>query len=229
MKSFEKKHVHTFYEESSKEFSATRYKTWPKVEYFYKTYVRSTDIILDAGSGNGRNTLYPDRTVSLDYSTGLLQIASEKQQGMVYGKHDLGEPLPLKNGIFDVCISIAVIHHLATAKRRESSVEYMVDSLKTGGYCLIYVWSESPESKSSKFLSIQNIHSTEIEKIENVTANDVFVGWKKRNNLNRYYHLFRVNELEDILSNHSLEILESGKDHGNYFAICRKIDFKKKV
>ncbi|KAI5191089.1 tRNA (uracil-5-)-methyltransferase TRM9 [Nematocida minor] len=222
MKNFEKKHVHAFYEESSKEFSATRYKMWPKVEHFYSKYVKNTDVILDAGSGNGRNTLHPLRTVSLDYSKGLLGIAKEKQSGMMYARHDLGDVFPIRAGVFDICISIAVIHHLSTSERREASVRHMIESLKTGGHCMIYVWSESPESKPSKFLSISNISNPGIEKIDNLTGNDVFVGWKSTNNLNRYYHLFRTNELEDIIAKCPVEILESGKDHGNYYVICRK-------
>lgn len=222
MENFEKKHVHAFYEESSKEFSATRYKMWPKVEYFYAKYVRSTDIILDAGSGNGRNTLYPARTVSLDYSQSLLKIASEKQNGQVYGKHDLGECLPARRGVFDVCISIAVIHHLSSAQRREDAVKSMISAVKPDGYAMIYVWSESPESKASKFLSVANIDSPEIEKIDGLSANDVFVGWKSENNLNRYYHLFKQNELEGIIESTPADIIESGKDHGNYYVICRK-------
>lgn len=223
MENFEKKHVHTFYEESSKDFSATRYKMWPKVEEFYRDYVLSTDIILDAGSGNGRNTLYPERTVSVDYSLGLLEIASKRQNGLLFGRHDLGSHSPTRKGVFDICISIAVVHHLASAERREFAVGSMVDSLKIGGHCMIYVWSESPESKPSKFLSISNINSPEVEKIEGVTANDVFVGWKSKNNLNRYYHLFRQNELEEILAKNPVEIIESGKDHGNYYVIFRRI------
>ncbi|KAH9385193.1 tRNA (uracil-5-)-methyltransferase TRM9 [Nematocida major] len=227
MENFEKKHVHAFYEDSSKEFSATRYKMWPTVEYFYAKYVGSSDTILDAGCGNGRNILYPERTFALDYSKGLLGIAREKSSGIAYARHDLGDPLPVRARSFDVCISIAVIHHLSTDERRSQSVRYMVDALKEGGHCLIYVWSESPESKPSKFVSIKNIDSPEIEKICNVSANDVFVGWKKTNNLNRYYHLFRAGELEEILSHCPVEILESGKDHGNYFAICRKLSVLK--
>ncbi|EIJ93172.1 tRNA (uracil-5-)-methyltransferase TRM9 [Nematocida parisii] len=223
MEDFERKHVHKFYEESSEEFSATRYKPWPKIEYFYSKYVRKTDLVLDAGSGNGRNTFFPDRTLSLDYSSGLLGIAQRKHGGMGYIRGDLGEDLPFKQNTFDICISIAVIHHLSSEERRKTAVKSMVDMLKIGGHALIYVWSESPESKASKFISIPNLEDASLDKIDNLSANDVFVGWKSANKLNRYYHLFKTNELESILKDLPVNIIESGKDHGNYYAIIKKV------
>ncbi|KAI5173194.1 hypothetical protein NEFER03_2154 [Nematocida sp. LUAm3] len=222
MDEFEKKHVHLFYEESSKEFSATRYKMWPKVEYFYEKYVKPSDLILDAGCGNGRNTLFPERTYSIDYSRGLLNIAKNKN-GLGYGRVDLSEEFSLLPGKFDVILSIAVIHHLSTEERRSKSIENMAYSLKKGGVMLVYVWSESPQAKSSKFVGVSNVLSDEIKNINlKITSNDVFVGWKKKNELNRYYHLFKEDELVSLLKKHSLTILEEGCDHGNYFAICRK-------
>ncbi|KAI5132873.1 tRNA (uracil-5-)-methyltransferase TRM9 [Nematocida ausubeli] len=223
MEDFERKHVHQFYQDSSKEFSATRYKPWPKIEYFYQKYVKETDIILDAGSGNGRNTLFPERTVSLDFSDGLLRIAQEKHDGMAYIRADLGDDLGIVPGVFDICISVAVIHHLSSEERRYKAVQSMVNSLRIGGHALIYVWSESPESKPSKFISIPNLEDASLDKISGLSGNDVFVGWKSKNTLNRYYHLFKMNELENLLSTLPVEILESGKDHGNYYAVIRRV------
>ncbi|OAG28841.1 alkylated DNA repair protein alkB -like 8 [Nematocida displodere] len=220
---FEQKHVHAFYEDSSKEFSATRFKTWPKVEYFYQKYVKDTDVVVDAGSGNGRNTFFPERTLSLDYSHGLLSIARERQSGAFYGRVDLADAFPVRASSCDVAISIAVIHHLSTEERRLAAVRHMVEVVKPGGYLLVYVWSDTPEGAPAKFVSLQAIEDTSItETMPKVVANDVFVGWKKQNMLNRYYHLFQEGELENLVSTCNVDIMEQGKDHGNYFIVCQK-------
>ncbi|KAI5186972.1 tRNA (uracil-5-)-methyltransferase TRM9 [Nematocida homosporus] len=224
MGNFEQKHVHSFYSESSAEFSATRYKIWPKVAEFYEKYVKETDLILDAGAGNGRNTCYPERTLSLDYSENLLVIAKTRQLGLGYGRCDLGEDLGVVNSVFDIVISVAVIHHLSTAERREKSVRSLVDVLKPGGYMLVYVWSECPESKPTKFLGITNLAAgLDPEIVAKATANDVFVSWKKTNQKNRYYHLFRDQELNEMVLQSKVKIVESGRDHGNYYVICQKL------
>ncbi|KAI5180146.1 hypothetical protein NEOKW01_0475 [Nematocida sp. AWRm80] len=224
MPEFENKHVHAFYSESAREFSGTRFATWPKVAKFYEKYVKETDLILDAGSGNGRNTKYPERTVSIDYSLELLQIGQDIQNGLGYARCDLADTLPFKYNTFDIVISIAVIHHLHTKERRIKAVQEMTSLLKPGGYLMLYVWSESPESKSTKFIGLSSVNNHEIQKeFPNPTSNDVFVGWKSQNTLNRYYHLFKQGELEDLITDLPLTVLDSQKDHGNYFIICQKL------
>ncbi|KAI5190895.1 hypothetical protein NECID01_1190 [Nematocida sp. AWRm77] len=226
MRGFEERHVHRFYEHSSEEFSATRYKPWPKVEEFYAKHVHPQSFILDAGSGNGRNTLYPNRTVSVDYSRSLLGIAQTKQQGLAYIRHDLSEKLPFPDNTFDVAISVAVIHHLSTEERRKAAVAHMVSATKVGGHVLLYVWSETPEGCPTKFQGVSHISTDKAalhQSLPHPTSNDVFVGWKKKNTLERYYHLFKEKELEELLSSCPVQVLESGKDRGNYYIVCKKI------
>jgi len=223
MTKFEEKHVHKFYEESSQEFSNTRYKMWPKIAEFYSKYVKPTDTILDAGCGNGRNTLFPNRTVSVDYSKRLLEISKDKGKGAAYLRHDLADPLPLRKNSVDVAISIAVIHHLSTIDRRKAAMRALLEPVRKGGYVLLYVWSETPNTKPSKLIGVSSVANTSLEDaIEKPTPNDVFLGWKNTNRLERYYHLFTENELEELVPGEEAAILESGKDHGNYFIVCQK-------
>lgn len=224
MQRFEEDHVHRFYEESSQEFSATRYQPWPKVAEFYAKYVQPHDLILDAGSGNGRNTLYPQRTVSVDYSASLLRIASTKQNGLGYLRHDLSAQLPLRPARFDVAISVAVIHHLSTPRRRKAAVDHLVGAVKPGGYLLVYVWSEAPAGNPVKFQGVTHLaHAVPAPDLFQPTANDVFVSWKNTNTLSRYYHLFTNHELPSLFAGCPVTLVESGQDRDNYYVIYKKI------
>lgn len=241
---FEKKHVHSFYAEESHEFSFTRYRAWPKVEEFYRKHVRTNDLVLDAGSGNGRNTLLPETSVALDYSNELLMLSSQKRDCLAHSRADLTRPLPLKDGVFDVAISIAVLHHVLSEGRRRSAVKSIFGALKQGGLFLLYVWSSTPVDKKSKFLPIPQLKKQGaggatlegqvpadsllcsdahlLSPEEAFGQNDVFVAWKNKNKLDRYYHLFAEGEAEALVISAGFHISESGYDHGNYFVICRK-------
>jgi len=119
--------------------------------------------------------------------------------------------LPFIDNVFDVSISIAVIHHLSTEVLRMAAIKEM--SRVTRNMFLIYVWAM--ESKA-KFIEEQ----------------DVLIPWNlqkkgiaKGNNkvLNRYYHLFKKGELENlVLSIPGLQIIDSYYDHENWSIIGSK-------
>ena len=49
--------------------------------------------------------------------------------------------LPFRDGSFDAVISIGVIHHLTTPKRRAAAVAELARILRPGGKLMIYVWA----------------------------------------------------------------------------------------
>ena len=56
--------------------------------------------------------------------------------------------LPFKDGCFDAVISVGVIHHFASAKRRTKALEELYRILRPGGRMLVYVWAfEQDERK----------------------------------------------------------------------------------
>ena len=127
----------------------------------------------------------------------------------------LEKDIPLPDNSMDYIMSIAVIHHLSTPERRLQSLMEMNRLLKPGGKALIYVWAfEQP-------------------KFKNELEQDVMVKWslqKKYNTenqqddiLNRYYHLFREKELEDMIDKiDGLTIIENGNQCHNWFCIIQK-------
>lgn len=49
--------------------------------------------------------------------------------------------LPYRDNCFDAVISIAVIHHFATAERRIQALQELARICRPGGLLMIYVWA----------------------------------------------------------------------------------------
>ncbi|KAM9319811.1 tRNA (carboxymethyluridine(34)-5-O)-methyltransferase ALKBH8 [Gastrophryne carolinensis] len=164
--SLEKKYVHKVYEDIAGHFSSTRHTPWPRVVDFLRT-LRIGSIVADVGCGNGKylgvnKDIY---MVGCDRSKNLVDICGER-------KHEAcvcdALSVPFRSGSFDACISIAVIHHLATEERRLTGIQELTSLLKKGGRALIYVWAMEQEykKKKSKYLK-ENKSSSEVPKKSN--------------------------------------------------------------
>ncbi|XP_064831314.1 alkylated DNA repair protein alkB homolog 8 [Oncorhynchus masou masou] len=144
--------VHHVYEEIACHFSSTRHSPWPRVCHFLSS-LEPGSILADVGCGNGKYLgVNPDViAVGCDRSSALVQICSERGF-RVFVSDALN--VPLRSDTCDACISIAVIHHLSTQKRRQAVVEELVRLLRPGGQALIYVWAVEQEynKQKSKYL-----------------------------------------------------------------------------
>nr|XP_029510239.1 alkylated DNA repair protein alkB homolog 8 isoform X2 [Oncorhynchus nerka] len=144
--------VHRVYEEIACHFSSTRHSPWPRVCHFLSS-LEPGSILADVGCGNGKYLgVNPDViAVGCDRSSALVQICSER--GFRAFVSDALN-VPLRSDTCDACISIAVIHHLSTQKRRQAVVEELVRLLRPGGRALIYVWAVEQEynKQKSKYL-----------------------------------------------------------------------------
>ncbi|XP_053679008.1 alkylated DNA repair protein alkB homolog 8 [Anopheles nili] len=162
----EAENVHRVYNEIAKHFSDTRHSPWPRVESFVRSLPTGA-VLLDVGCGNGKYLASNERALLLgcDRSAGLLQVCAERGFG-VFQCDCLA--IPFRNDSVDACISIAVIHHLATDKRREQAISEMVRVLRPGGRALIYVWAKNQEvnAKKSSYLR-QNKHNNKLQNTEN--------------------------------------------------------------
>ena len=136
---FENKLVHNVYDNIAQHFSCTREKPWPKVVEFLKSLYPGS-FVIDVGCGSGRY-LNVNRDIFMlgcDYCSPLVTISAEK--------HDFvftcdGLNLPVRSGVFDAAICIAVIHHYSTLQRQLSAVNELLRVIRSGGLCLIYVWA----------------------------------------------------------------------------------------
>ena len=182
---FERTHVHEVYSQIAAHFSATRYKAWPKVAEFVQG-LPAHSVMVDVGSGNGKNLALAPRIVSIgcDFSRELLAL------GRARGHESLrcdGLQTAFRSGVADAVISIAVIHHFSTLDRRRAAVAELLRLLRPGGQALIYVWA--------------------MEQSKDRGGTDVLIDWEVHQNfdenksvLKRYYHLFKKGELEELVA-----------------------------
>ena len=137
--------------------------------------------------------------------------------------------LPHLPSSLDFVISIAVVHHLSTSARRGQAIAAMLEVLKPSpshehgasvdvnraSKALIYVWA------------LEQKHSRRGWDVGD--DQDVMVPWVMKNNtaangtsektFNRYYHLYRRGELEEDIQAAGGEVVESGYEKDNWWAI----------
>lgn len=163
----EQEYVHRVYEEIAGHFSSTRHTPWPHIVEFLKA-LPSGSLVADIGCGNGKylginKELY---MIGCDRSQNLVDICRERQfQAFVCD----ALAVPIRSGSCDACISIAVIHHFATAERRVAALQELVRLLRPGGKALVYVWAMEQEykEKKSKYLRENRIGQGKKEEIRN--------------------------------------------------------------
>jgi tRNA (uracil-5-)-methyltransferase TRM9 len=99
---------------------------------------------------------------------------------------------PLRGGLFDAAISIAVIHHYASEKRRMLAVRELLRLVRPrGGVVLIYVWAREQPGRAKHPI--------------NSETGDSLVRWERNQKydaaqqvFHRYYHFFAEGELEQL-------------------------------
>ena len=212
---FETEKVHNVYNLISKHFSTTRKIIWPKVQDFIDSF-HSQSLILDVGCGNAKNmgSRKDCSYIGIDTCKNLMEQAKFQENCSFTVGNCID--LPFTNELFNYVMCIAVIHHLSTEERRLKALEEISRVLKLGGEALIYVWAyEQP-------------------RFENEPTQDVNVKWllQKKYSKNkendeifyRYYHLFRENELENLINKvKNLKIIESGNQYNNWYCVVKKI------
>ncbi|XP_036392859.1 alkylated DNA repair protein alkB homolog 8 [Megalops cyprinoides] len=148
----ETRFVHQVYEQIASHFSSTRHSPWPCVGDFLRSLPPGA-VLADVGCGNGKYLgVNPDLwAVGCDRSCSLVQICADRGFQVLVSD---ALRVPLRDGVCDACISIAVIHHFSTQERRLAAVNELVRLLKPGGRALIYVWALEQEynKQRSKYL-----------------------------------------------------------------------------
>ena len=139
-----------FYEQNYKDFSSTRHNIWDVVVNFSKNF-KSSDIILDAGCGNGKNMTFIKPKVKeiqgFDSCQKFVSICKDKGLNVISG--DVRD-IPYPDEAFDYIICIAVIHHLKSHEERKKSVCELLRVLKPGGKLLFTCWAYESDEFSTK-------------------------------------------------------------------------------
>ena len=209
------KKVHDVYDTISKHFSNTRKIIWPKVQDFIDSFDPKS-LIIDIGCGNGKNmgTRNDCIYIGLDACENLMKQAKKHENCSYIIGNCIN--LPFESNSFNYAMSIAVIHHLSTFERRLQAIQEISRILKIGGEALIYVWAfEQPKFKN-EILQDVNVKWLLQKKYSEKKENDeIFY---------RYYHLFKKNELENLIYQvKELKIIENGNQCNNWYCIVKKI------
>ncbi|KAG0437309.1 putative methyltransferase [Dictyocoela muelleri] len=244
--------VEKFYNTNSLSFSSTRYKPWPKVQSFLEKY--NSALILDIGCGNGRNMMIYKENANnkicvldkkyknnnnMEKSVNPLAIGCDRSLNLLkLGPGSIrcdAAALPFKTNSFDILLSISVIHHLTTLKRRKDALLEMKRVMKEKA--IIYVWDikfkkdksmgnikeELEKVNTNKKYNDKNYNSNNSDDFFNenfYNENDVIVTWNKIPS--RYVHFFSQDEFLTLLKSVDFEIIEFGEEGESLYAIVEK-------
>src|SRR5438045_4273385 len=144
--------------------------------------------------------------------------------------------------MFDFAISIAVIHHFSTPKRRIAAVKALLETLRPpldgedkspsggceGGRMLIYVWAlEQKDSRRgwdtghAQDVMVPWVMKTHSKEKSSTTADSK---QDTSQTFQRYYHLYRSGELENNIVEAGGVVLESGYEKNNWWAIAARME-----
>jgi tRNA (uracil-5-)-methyltransferase TRM9 len=204
---------------------------------------QSKSVHLGLGSVSSSHWKLYTRILSTISSTNLIKIAKKHNPHSAIVADNLSLPHPPHS--LDFAISIAVIHHLSTPARRIEAVKAILDLLnhpardgkeRWPAKALIYVWAlEQKDSrrgwdegheqdvmvpwvmkgKKEKVLRKGRDQGSE-EQTEGVVAKKPV----EDKTFLRYYHLYRKGELESDIVEAGGEVLESGYEKDNWWAIA---------
>ncbi len=183
-------YVQNIYNQIAKEFDNTRkHNFWVSVTNHVNS-INPNSKILDLGCGNGKYIPLFKSTqdlYALDNSEEFLKIVNSRYPYVKTFLSDVTDT-KLESDYFDNIISVAVIHHLASIDRRVKMIKEIYRILKINGTAMITAWAISAYNK--KFIKLTG-------------TNDFLVPWNHQSN--RYYHLFELNEFEELIELAGLE------------------------
>ena len=151
------------------------------------------------GCGNGRNMTYKNfKFIGIDNCNKFIEICRDKNLEVI--NSNMIE-LPFKNDIFDSIICIASFHHLYYREDKISALKEMKRVVKIGGKILLSVWSKQQPDKTKKNFS---------------NYGNNIVTWNKYGKVyERYYYIFKIDELYTLLKICGLTVISHEKYCGN--------------
>ena len=196
---YEQEYVCDIYNQISAHFHKTRGYKWSWIEEFINN-LSNGSCILDIGCGNGRNMLNNNHTfIGIDNSIEFLKICIS--QGLSVLLSDMTS-IPINTCSQDAIVCIASFHHLSNRDRRISALKEMKRIIKPGGKILISVWSKNQPDKTRRKFD---------------RYGDIIVTWNNNRGkiYNRYYYIFKIDEITKLFNEVGLNIDSHDWDCGN--------------
>ncbi|MGQ9759216.1 MAG: class I SAM-dependent methyltransferase [Candidatus Methanomethylicaceae archaeon] len=199
----DRKEIMRVFDNIAEEFSHVRKKIWKSLE---DAAPFEREIILDLGSGSGRNTKYLLKkgatcVVAADISVKMVKILSSSLER---GEKEAVHPvrcdalyLPFLESAFDKVIFIAAIHHIPGKDAKERAIKEVWRVLRPGGLLLITAWS----LLQLRFL--RYLPAMIALWLKGKDFGDLYVPWGREK---RFYHLFTPRELRSLIKNTGFSI-----------------------
>ena len=199
-------YVKEVYEEIAPHFSNTRTYKWSWVIDFLDS-LKTDSIVYDLGCGNGRNMDHGSlKFIGIDNCENFVSICKNKNLSVINSNIT---KIPLNNNSADAIICIAVFHHLSSTEKRIQSLLEMKRLVKPGGKILISTWSINQPQKTRRTF--------------NNYGNNIVL-WNSYGKLyERYYYIFKLDEIKELIKRVGLIILNYDYSCGNEIFTLMKI------
>ncbi|KDO26139.1 hypothetical protein SPRG_08500 [Saprolegnia parasitica CBS 223.65] len=196
----EKEHVHGVYDSIASHFSHTRHHPWPLVTDFLNRLPDGA-LVADIGCGNGKYLGVNPKVMMIgsDRSMPLLSVCSERTHE-VFGSDGLS--VPLRTGVFDAAICIAVLHHMSTIEHRLQILRELARLVRVGSEIYVVAWAFEQDALSKRKFASQDVmvewklQQKYIDPREPLPAHVQLDDAKKWAVYKRYCHVYRDLELE---------------------------------
>ncbi len=236
------------YEPFAPDFDRTRSQPWaPLLKFLEKiefgSLIGQGDLVLDAGSGNGRHLTLPEFqefqnfVVGADTSFQLLKMARKKpapakmKRKLHMVQADI-LALPFRSQVFDINLNIAVLHHIPSFKARANGLGEILRVVRGGGYIIGSLWRLWQkrfrihfQEELLKHWQGNPEHETEF--------GDIDIGWKEASTGNtypRFYHLFTgleflrlVRAQRQQIERKNAKLLGGANKRDNIFFLLKKL------
>jgi len=204
----EEKNVKNIYEIIAKNFNNTRIYKWTWVTEFLDN-LNPYSLVYDIGCGNGRNMIHNKNNITfigIDNCTSFVEICKNKNLNIINSNIT---QIPLRNNSADAVLCIAVLHHLSNTHNRLKALLEMKKIIKENGKILLSVWSINQPAKTRRTF--------------NSYGNNIVL-WNNNNGkvYERYYYIFKIDELKYLFANAGLYIKEHTYNCGNEIFILTK-------
>jgi len=199
---YEINNVKNIYDQIANEFDITRTYNWPWITKIMDDFAEKS-LIYDIGCGNGRNMKYVKHTfIGVDNCDKFVDMCNNNNMKAIYS--DMTD-INLPSNTADVVMCIASFHHLSNSENRIKALNEMKRLIKINGNIVISIWSINQPKKT---------------RVTFEKYGDNIVYWK--NIYPRYYYIFKLDEIEELIKEVELKIIDKFYDCGNEIYILKK-------
>ena len=197
----ETKYVKNVYDAIATHFDNTRSYKWSWVNEFLNS-LKTNSNIYDIGCGNGRNMINNNSKnfifTGIDNCEKFVTLCKTKNLNVINANMTA---IPLKSNSADAILCIAVFHHLENKENRVNALLEMKRLIKIGGKIMLSTWSINQPQKTRRTF--------------NNYGNNIVLYNKFGQLYERFYYIFKIDEMHKLFTLCGLTIIDYKYDCGN--------------